>query len=333
MKVDLEPGGFLAVRLEELKNEIGKLDSNLEQSAAVEYALNPHGKLIRPLTLFATANALGLSEDKAIVNIAIGIEKLHIATLIHDDIIDNDQWRRGRPSLHAEYDLTTAIVAGDSLILSSTAWVNDIANDGIDPSTVVEILNRFAIAGQQLCSGQLLESRMTSSLSFKFADYIRMVRGKTGALFELAAGCGAILAEADSREIGRFSNVGKKFGMAFQMQDDLLPYISAQELAGKDLLSDFRNKRPSFPVVVATESLEGADQATLLSILTSETNADTESFYLLHELFLRTGVLHNCRELLRHTLEESKAQLVPYSDTEGGRFLLELLDQTARRSL
>ncbi|QPR31416.1 polyprenyl synthetase family protein [Corynebacterium amycolatum] len=333
MKVELDPGGFLATSSEELKNELSNINPKLEQSTAVQYALNPHGKLIRPLTLFAIANALGLSGSKALVTIAASIEKLHIATLVHDDIIDDDQWRRGRPSLHTQFDVGTAIVVGDSLIFETTAWVKDAVDLGINPRSALEILSQFTTAGQQLCSGQQLESRMTSSLSFSYTSYIRMVEGKTSALFELAAVCGAILANASEEEKQRFFTVGQKFGIAFQMQDDLLPFFSDREIAGKDLLSDLRNKRPSFPLVVAVELLKGANRTNLLSILDSETPAGADSFSMLTEIFVKAGVLQKCQDLLGQTLEEVNALLQPYRKTEGGEFLVQLLHQSARRNL
>ncbi|MBZ8176915.1 hypothetical protein GSS88_03755 [Corynebacterium sp. 3HC-13] len=333
MKVELDPGGFLATSSEELKSELSNINPKLEQSAAVQYALTPHGKLIRPLTLFAIANALGLSVSRALVTIAASIEKLHIATLVHDDIIDNDQWRRGRPTLHTQFDLGTAIVVGDSLIFETTAWVKDTVNLGIEPRSALEILSQFATAGQQLCSGQQLESQMTSSLNFSYTRYIQMIEGKTSSLFELAAVCGAILANASREERQRFFTVGQKFGIAFQMQDDLLPFFSDREAAGKDLLSDLRNRRPSFPLVVAVELLEGANRTNLLSFLASDTPAGSESFSMLTELLVSAGVLQKCQDLLRQTLEEAKALLEPYHETEGGKFLVQLLHQSTRRKL
>ncbi|SDF32532.1 geranylgeranyl diphosphate synthase, type I [Lentzea fradiae] len=213
------------------------------------YAVAAPGKLLRPLMLMAAAEAVGGSADVALPA-AVAVEHLHVASLVHDDIIDGDDERRGRPSVQAHYGVAEAIVAGDALLFDLFAAVSE---SSAPPRVVLAVVSEFARAGVDLCRGQVLESLMTPPAAGRsgsaLEEYFGVAENKTGALFRAACRAGALLGGGSAEQAELLGEYGHHTGVAFQMFDDLLPYLASR--SGKPDVSDAANLRPTWPVLLA----------------------------------------------------------------------------------
>ncbi|MDO4253588.1 MAG: polyprenyl synthetase family protein [Kocuria sp.] len=225
-------------------------------NSAVSHALHPEGKLMRPRLLLAAAHAAG-GNVMACVPAAFAVEALHVGSLVHDDIIDNDLKRRGRPSVYGAYGKNVALVAGDSLMFRSFDWAEDCLSMGISNDRVLRAITVLARTGHELCHGQMLEEEIARRQVLDFSTYLSMVKGKTASLFYASTRMGAILGGAGPAAEEQWAQIGREFGMVFQMEDDLLPYRGDGTRAGKDPYSDIRNGRITLPWITAY--LRGTD--------------------------------------------------------------------------
>ncbi|MGH3118040.1 MAG: polyprenyl synthetase family protein, partial [Gaiellales bacterium] len=229
---------FTSLVADELENRwatgAGTLDS------VCYYSLVPTGKLFRPLLLLDSAQAVG-GDAAAVLPAAAGAECGHVASLIHDDIIDQDDVRRGRPSVQSKYGLGEAIVAGDALIFDLFASLAECRRNGVSDRRVVAALEAVAKAGIELCRGQSLEAEFTASRCFDVGTYLQVARLKTASLFRGVCASGAILGGGTPVQIQALGCYGESIGTAFQIHDDLLAYLSESEVTGKPDTSDVQN--------------------------------------------------------------------------------------------
>jgi geranylgeranyl pyrophosphate synthase len=218
--------------------------------ALMRYALLPPGKLLRPWLVLECVAALG-GDSHAAVPGAVAVEMLHAATLVHDDILDGDLVRRGRPAVARRYGAADALVGGDAMICSALGQLASLQNRGVPADRVVTALRVLSEAGVEVCRGQLLEAAMTGRLDCGLGEYVRMVRLKTGALLAAATRIAAAVAGAGDAATRALTDFGENLGVAYQMQDDLLPLLSRAGATGKPAASDLRNRRPTLPVLLA----------------------------------------------------------------------------------
>jgi geranylgeranyl diphosphate synthase type I len=228
----------------------------LEQ--ACRYALVPAGKAFRPILLLESATAVG-GDAEAVLPAAIGAEYGHVASLIHDDIIDGDEMRRGRVSVYRQYGVGEAIVAGDALIFQLFACLAECRDTGIADSRITAALDTVARAGIDLCRGQSMESELGRGGACSVEDYLTMIRLKTGAFFRGACQSGAVLGGGPPDQVSALGAYGDDLGIAFQIHDDLLGYTSDTATMGKAATSDIRNGRLTLPIILAYQLATPAD--------------------------------------------------------------------------
>ncbi|MET9364409.1 polyprenyl synthetase family protein [Streptomyces sp. NPDC006632] len=226
------------------------------------HSLLPVGKLLRPSLLLASTQAVGGDPLRALPA-AVATESGHVGSLIHDDIIDADTVRRGRPAAHTRYGTGEAIVAGDLLFFSLFESLAQCRDRGVPADLVVTAVAAISRAGMDLCRGQSLEARLAGRQAFEVDPYLEMVRLKTAALFRAACEVGGILGGGGPAELAALVAYANHLGVAFQVHDDLLPYTSDADTTGKAPTSDIRNGRPVLPVALAHR---GADPSTRLAI-------------------------------------------------------------------
>ena len=218
--------------------------------AMCAHALVPSGKLFRPILLLEAALAVG-GEVDVVLPAAIGAECGHVASLVHDDIIDDDDVRRGRPSVQHRFGVDNAIVAGDALIFDLFLGLAQCRATGARPDRIVAALDVVARCGIDLCAGQSLEAELSDAGSYDAEAYLRMVALKTAALFRGACQCGALLAGGSDAVVDALGVYAENLGIAFQIHDDLLPYTHDARTVGKSDTSDVRNGRRTLPVILA----------------------------------------------------------------------------------
>jgi geranylgeranyl diphosphate synthase type I len=277
------------------------------------YALTPAGKLFRPVLLLESALAVG-GDPRWALPAAVGAESGHVASLVHDDIIDGDDTRRGRPAVHVAFGAGDATVAGDALIFDLFAGLAECQAAGAPADRVVAALAVVSRCGIDLCRGQSVESEARGSGRFDHDAYLRMVRLKTAALFRAACECGALLAGGDPRHVLALGRYAERLGVAFQIRDDLLPYTSPAADVGKPDTSDVRNGRLTLPVIIAHRAGGAADRAAVEAALSGTRDQVTAHADLLDVLH-RTGAVTATARWARRYLNLAVTALRPLPDT------------------
>ncbi len=200
------------------------------------------GKRIRPVITLLTFNAFHGKREEDVVDIAAAMELIHAATLLHDDIIDGAEFRRGRESAYKRYGLTRTLVTGDFLFIKAFEFA------GKFDETVVQWT---ADACTSLTEGEILQGSFNRSRTVTAQDYIEIVERKTASLFETGAKLGAYIAGASSEQVEMAASFGLNLGIAFQVMDDVLDVVGRRDLLGKSTGMDLRDGNPSLPIVLS----------------------------------------------------------------------------------
>jgi geranylgeranyl diphosphate synthase, type I len=278
-----------------------------ELNTIARYALLPAGKFLRPVMTMIAAEAVG-GDPGQVLPAALAMEYLHVATLTHDDIIDGDMLRRGRPTVHVAHGLAHAIVAGDHLIFAAFTGIVECRAAGLRDPAVVESVAVLAEAGSDLCRGQMLEARLVGDITAGPEIYLEMARLKTGALFRAVCQIGALLGGADSDQAAALGRYGSDLGVAFQIRDDLTLFADP-DASDKPIGSDLANGRPTLPVLMAYQTGDAGTRLAMGAALArrSAEPAESEDF---RALLMATGALQGCRD---HAGEYGRRALVELS--------------------
>ena len=211
---------------------------------------NSSGKRLRPLLCLLSCQALGGDLHQA-VPAACAIELIHNFSLVHDDIQDGSQTRRGRRTVWDIWGANHGINVGDGLFALAHLTMHRLADRGVSPDrqqAASLVLDRACLA---LCEGQFFDMAFEDRPDVDLGEYLWMIRSKTAALLAAATQIGAVLATDDARRIEHFGQFGQNLGMAFQIQDDMLGAWGDEQVTGKSAASDIRDRKKTFPVVYA----------------------------------------------------------------------------------
>jgi geranylgeranyl diphosphate synthase type I len=212
-------------------------------------AENRRGKGIRPRLCLIACAAVGADIERAI-GAAAAVELTHEFSLVHDDIQDGDQERRGQPALWTIIGIPQAINAGDALYGIARRQIS-VASDELAPEVVVDLIRRYDQACIRLVEGQFLDIAFETTDAITVDDYVTMVHGKTGALLGAAAGLGARSGGASPDVADAFTRYGEALGAGFQMQDDVLGLWGDPALTGKPAGNDLARRKKSLPLILA----------------------------------------------------------------------------------
>ncbi len=229
--------------------------------APVNYILQSGGKRLRPLLVLLSAKAAGGNFSDA-YNASVAVELLHNFTLVHDDIMDNAEKRRGRLTLHKKYDLNTAILAGDGLLSVAYEYLLKDSN-----GKTKEVVSSFTKGLIEVCEGQSLDKDYETTDKVSIDDYKLMIMKKTAAMSEMCCTIGALLGGGSQREIKAISSFGKNIGMAFQVQDDLLDIAGDEKEFGKKVGGDLIEGKKTFLFINALSKAKGFEKGKLLNVI------------------------------------------------------------------
>lgn len=224
----------------------------------VDHVLAAGGKRLRPLLLLLTARALG-RDDESLYPLACSLEYLHSATLMHDDILDDADLRRGRPAAHIRFGVTPTILAGDVLL----ALGNRLMAEGDDP----RLTQCISTAIMETASGVVVEIANVGNIDLARDAYLRIVTGKTAWLLQAACQCGAIAAKVTSEQEAAAAAFGLNLGIAFQLVDDALDYDTTRELAGKPVGADLLEGKVTLPLLFYLEQAPEAERGELRALM------------------------------------------------------------------
>ena len=331
MKSVLNAEGNLKVYNEQLKRVerqlakllVGKKPKSLYEPCS--YILQAGGKRLRPFLVLISAKAVGGNYDQ-VYSAALAVEILHNFTLVHDDIMDNSTLRRGRLTLHHKYDLSTAILAGDSLIaLAYQSLLKDCNNDS------KKIFSTFTQGIVEVCEGQSLDKEFESRSSVSIDEYKKMIYKKTAALAEMCCSIGAQIVGADHKQLKAMSNYGKNLGMAFQIQDDLLDITAEENEFGKKVGSDLIEGKKTYLFLRALEKAKGPDRVALFNVIKQKGVKKSEvSKY--KALYIKLSVIEDAeREIVKYT-KLALRNLSSLQNEEGKKIMQWLANYLVNRS-
>jgi geranylgeranyl diphosphate synthase type II len=274
-----------------LKNSlVGRIPSSLYQPGS--YILHSKGKRLRPLLVLLSAEVVG-GEFKQVYNAAAAVEMLHNFTLVHDDIMDNADKRRGRLTLHKKYDNSTAILVGDSLLSVAYEYLLKDCN-----GNAKEVISAFTKGLVDVCEGQSMDTDFEIKKSVSIKEYILMITKKTAAMAEMCCKIGSIIGGGDIKQIIDLSNYGKNLGIAFQIQDDLLDISADEKEFGKTIGGDLVEGKKTFLFIKALEKAKGENRNSLLKIVVNKgiRKNQVNKYRLIYE---QLGVIDDARNEIK----------------------------------
>ncbi len=207
------------------------------------------GKRIRPMLTVASARMMGHRGTGAI-NLAAAVEFIHTATLLHDDVVDESGQRRGRPTANLLWDNKSSVLVGDYLFARSFQLMVEAGS--------LQVLDILSNAAATIAEGEVLQLTATGDLAAAEDTYLKIVRGKTAALFSAATEVGGVVSDAPDAEIRALWTYGDALGVAFQMADDLIDWL---DRTGKGRGDDFRERKMTLPIIRAVARASGEDRA------------------------------------------------------------------------
>lgn len=307
-----------------LKNLEGEIKNLYD---ACKHLIKAGGKRLRPFLVLTSYNVFSDDIQKALP-IAAAIEVFHTFTLIHDDIMDQDELRRGVPTVHKIWGVPFAILAGD-LLHAKTFELMSKAK--IDPDKITQIIREMAESAIIICEGQAMDMAFEERMNVTVDEYIEMIKRKTAYLFRSSVRFGAIAANASNEMLQALTEYGEKLGIAFQMIDDILGLFGKEEETGKPVGSDVRESKKTYPILYALEHASEKDRETLINILSKKEKTEEEIDKAL-EIIKRSGGEKATRELAREYAKGAIDAISNLPDNAAKDYLIQLAEFVIKRS-
>ncbi len=234
----------------------------------VRYILKQQGKQIRPLLVMLGAKVCGGVQEKS-YRAAIMVELLHSATLVHDDVVDGAEMRRGLPSINALWKNKISVLIGDYMLSKGLLF-------SLDNKDYL-FLHMVSDAVRRMSEGEILQIQKTRSLDITEEDYLKVISDKTASLLATASAMGAASVSDDQEKIQSLKSYGEYLGLAFQIRDDLLDYTGDSKKTGKQLGIDIKDKKITLPLIYALRNSDRSEQRKIKSILKNSKKRATRS--------------------------------------------------------
>jgi geranylgeranyl diphosphate synthase type II len=291
----------------------------------IRYVLEGGGKRVRPTVLLLVAEAFGASVERALPA-ALAVEVFHNFTLVHDDIMDEADERRGRPTVHVKWDVGTALLAGDMMMGLSYDLLGEV--EIADMEALYDVYHPMV---EQLCRGQALDAALEEEADVSVEAYLDMIDGKTAALLSTAFELGAIVGGASTAEQDRLQRAGRLVGRAFQIQDDLLDLTADGDDWGKAVGGDLVTGKKTFLTLRALERAEGEEYEWFARIVTDRGLPKTDVTEA-RERMARLGVFDDARDAVQRYTDRAREQLQVLPEGHSSTSLRWLIDQMEARS-
>ena len=248
------PASSLAQVARLVQPHLEEVETRIAQQAAafdpalegyVVYAIGSRGKRLRPLLALLAGGATGKISLNH-VDLAVIVELIHIATLVHDDVMDEAERRRAQPTANARWGNSLSVLLGDCLFAHALTLSTNFQN--------ADIGRAIARTAATVCSGEMIQTQRRFDLTLTVQDYLRIVEMKTGSLFSAAAELAALISEADPNVIETFKNFGFQIGTAYQIYDDCVDLAGSESATGKTLGTDLRKGKFTLPILIFLRS-------------------------------------------------------------------------------
>jgi len=289
------------------------------------------GKRLRPFLTINVCKALGGLEEDALPP-ALAVELIQTFSLVHDDIIDRDETRRGVQTVHKKWGIPTAIVAGDLLHIKAYDVVTKAAMKNQRLLRVLPaILNEINDSTVRICEGQELDEELEQKARPTEQEYFEMISNKTASLFEVAATIGALAAESNSKAVESMRNFGHQLGMSFQIVDDILGLTADEKELGKPVGSDIREGKRTLLVVYALAKGSAREKKAILKALGNR-KAPMKQYLEAIKAIISTGALDYSRRKAEDYSQQARTALLSLPESNERRLLDEALQFVLKRS-
>jgi octaprenyl-diphosphate synthase len=310
---------FLEAVAHRLGRQVEAFDPDIGRYA--DYALNGQGKHLRAALVGLTANALGKVNDSH-VTAAVIIEMVHLATLVHDDVIDEAEIRRGRPTLAANWSNEIAVLFGDCLF----AHALKLAASFPTP----DVCRAVAMATNTVCSGEILQTQHRRDFQFTRERYFKVLEMKTAELFALSCDLSAGLSGTPVEQRNALRQFGLAFGTAYQVYDDCIDLFGSETVAGKSLGTDLAKGKLTLPVLLLWERADRADRGRLQELVEVWRS---DSLQHVAELLAKHETLSGSLDIIHQYLAKAGQFLRVLPSSKGRAGLLRLTDYLARQTV
>lgn len=289
------------------------------------YILESNGKRIRPILVLMASGLCG-GDTKTALPAAVAVELIHNFTLLHDDIMDQAESRRGKASVHIRWNVATAILAGDGMFTQAMLQLQRL------PETVnYKLLNRVFLEGiNHVCEGQALDMEFENRLDVTADEYLSMIAGKTAALIKASLQIGGIVAEAPEEVTKQLGELGSSLGIAFQIQDDLLDVVADPEKFGKKRGGDISEGKKTFLMVKTLDCCTAGEREWLSGKLSNKPLLQDDILEVI-ELYEKYGITESAQSLMNQYYELASNMLAGFEDSNYKRDLEQLITYLRKR--
>ncbi len=269
----------------------------------VQYVLSLGGKRIRPVLMLLGYN-LWKEHPEDILMPAVGLETYHNYTLLHDDLMDNADMRRGHETVHRRWDANKAILSGDSMLVLAYQRVAQVPADKLR-----EVLDLFTVTALEIGEGQEYDMSFEQRTDVTEDEYIEMIRLKTSVLLACALKMGALLADAPQQDAELMYRVGEQLGLAFQLQDDLLDVYGDPKVFGKAIGGDITSNKKTYMLINAANRANDSQRAELKKWITATTFDRQEKVQAVTRLYDEIGIRQLCEDKISYYFDLARQTL------------------------
>lgn len=324
--LSIEPENAFQILSGLLDDDVQAVETLLEKRAASPVSVIPNlsgyivsagGKRLRPLITLAAAKACKATEMEPVHCLAAAVEFIHTATLLHDDVVDESDLRRGKPAAKNVWGNSASILVGDFLFARAFTLMVETGR--------LSVLGILSNASSVIAEGEVHQLAVQGQLDLPTENYLKIIEAKTAALFEAAAESGAVCADAPEDQIRAMRHYGRNLGLAFQLVDDALDYGGTTAVIGKSVGDDFRECKITLPVVIARRRGNADDRKFWDRALNPDTQTETDLTHAIH-LIRSTGAAKDTLAEARSYIEIAKKALNPVPDSDFKQALCGLAD-------
>ena len=292
----------------------------------IEYTLASGGKRLRPRLVLLAAEMFGGKEEK-VLPAALAIEVFHNFTLLHDDVMDKADIRRGRPTVHVRWNDNTAILSGDQMVIEAYTLLSRVPADRL--SETLRLFNKMAT---EICEGQQYDMEFEGREQVSIEEYMQMIRLKTSVLLATALQIGAYIAGANAVQQQALYEYGINIGLAFQIQDDILDVYGNPKTFGKAIGGDICCNKKTYMLLTALQRADDETRAELEQWLQTQDKSD-EKIQAVTDIYTRTGAREVCETVMQLHTHEALSQLNALPKNDATEQLRKLAEKLVMRTM
>ena len=288
-----------------------------------EYHIDTGGKRLRALLTLGSAKLCGYTKGGRDINLAACVEMIHGATLMHDDVIDLGDIRRGKETLNSIWGNHSSVLVGDYLLSRCFEMMVEDGN--------IEVLKLLSSTSSKIAQGEVLQLQHKGEVDMLEETYFKIITAKTAELFSAATKVGAILSNKETKEKEALEFYGKNLGLTFQIADDTLDYNSDIKFFGKKIGKDFLEGKITLPVILLFQNVSSLEKDKLKNIFKQETRSNEDLNFTL-ELIKKYNIINECYKKAEHFINLASNSLTVFKDSEEKKILESLTSFSLQRT-